>query len=45
MIVICCYISINKGGGFFLMLLMRSNITGHYCIISFCSKSLRWIYF
>uniref|UniRef100_A0A0K2UZW8 Uncharacterized protein n=1 Tax=Lepeophtheirus salmonis TaxID=72036 RepID=A0A0K2UZW8_LEPSM len=27
------------------MLLIRSNIAGHYNIISFCSKSLRWIYY
>uniref|UniRef100_A0A0K2TVB2 Uncharacterized protein n=1 Tax=Lepeophtheirus salmonis TaxID=72036 RepID=A0A0K2TVB2_LEPSM len=30
---------------YFLMLLIRSNIAGHYNIISFCFKSLRWIYF
>uniref|UniRef100_A0A0K2SXH3 Uncharacterized protein n=1 Tax=Lepeophtheirus salmonis TaxID=72036 RepID=A0A0K2SXH3_LEPSM len=27
------------------MLLIRSNVAGHYHLISFCSKSLRWIYF
>uniref|UniRef100_A0A0K2UWR0 Uncharacterized protein n=1 Tax=Lepeophtheirus salmonis TaxID=72036 RepID=A0A0K2UWR0_LEPSM len=26
------------------MLLIRSNIAGHYNILSYCSKSLRWIY-